>query len=136
MAGNIVTGNGDQGEHRRFTYTPLEGPDGQERLTNTEAERLVSEIRDWAGQFQHESPDAFALCDAMGDLQRLFVRASTEIDEALLRLKLMTLQPRQADEHLGIARKYLNRWQDRGGRCGNANLHHDARRAHRGQRDA
>ena len=114
--------NGAPGEPRPFSYTPLEGLDGCERLTNTEATRVTSEIVTWASQFRNESSDAFVLCDAMRDIERLFVQVWSEIDEALWRLRLMEMQPADAAEHLAVARRYLNRWQDRGGRCGNATI--------------
>ena len=103
-----------------LAYTPVPHSGGG-KLTNTEARRLVSEIRNWAEQFNHD--DAKKLVAAMNDMDRLFIRVWTEIDESLMRLSFIgTLPDERAEEHRQIARKYLNRWQDRGGHCGNAGV--------------
>lgn len=91
-----------------------------DKVTNTEARRLVAEVHKWASQFHHE--DVKSLCAAMDDMDKALIRVSTEIDESLSRLHLMAHQKdlQKADEHRKIAMEYLNRWQDRGGRAGNA----------------
>lgn len=88
------------------------------KVTNTEAKKLVREVRAWAEQIQHD--DARALCDAMDDMEKLFVRVWTEIDESLQLLSAMNGNPERDAKHLAAALKLLNRWQDRGGRIGNA----------------
>ena len=83
------------------------------RLTNREARQLVCEIRTWARQF--DAPDASALVGAMDDMERLLVRAWTEIDESLLRLKLAdaSKESGRASELRNEAVGYLSRWNDR-----------------------
>lgn len=87
------------------------------KVTNTEAMKLVSEVRKWAAQFEHD--DAKALCGAMDDMKKLFIRVWTEIDESLLSLSAMNGKPEMDAKHLADAMGCLNRWQDRGGRIGN-----------------
>ena len=91
------------------------------KVTNTEAQALVSKLRRWSCQFNH--PEANELSTALKDVERCFDSVCTEIDEALTRLMLMKSDPERADEHLQIALEYLHRWQDRGGRMGNAAIH-------------
>lgn len=90
-----------------------------ERLTNTEARQLVDNLAAWAAQFDH--PEAVKLASSLSDVKRLFIRVSTEIDEALTRLSLMEdANSEQAREHQHVAMGYLHRWQDRRERIGNA----------------
>lgn len=80
-------------------------------LSNREARRLVNEVRGWAGQFN--APDALALVSAMDDMERLFIRAWTEISEALLCLDLADSPyrtPEKAAEMRANAVGYLRRW--------------------------
>lgn len=90
-----------------------------ERTTNTEARRLVDEVRFWAGQFN--APDAKALVRAMGDMERLLVSAWTEVDEALCQLHMANHEQstQNAEKRRATAMEYLHKWQDRGGRMGN-----------------
>lgn len=84
MSDSLTMANGRPGAPRPFSYTPLENLDGSERLTNTEATRLMREVMAWASQFKNENSDAFVLCDAMRDMERrLLTRVGTEIDESL-----------------------------------------------------
>ncbi|MDR3005233.1 MAG: hypothetical protein LBV14_13485 [Acidovorax sp.] len=80
-------------------------------MSNREARRLVNEVRGWAGQFN--APDALALVSAMDDMERLFIRAWTEISEALLCLDLADSPyrtPEKAAEMRANAVGYLRRW--------------------------
>lgn len=89
-----------------------------DKVTNTEAQKLLRELRDWVRQYHHEDAEAFK--DAIDDLESLFCRVWTEIDESLVRLKRIAHQASPTDqEHLDAALHYLNRWQDRGGKVGN-----------------
>lgn len=84
-------------------------------LTNREARRLVNEVRSWAGQFN--APDALALVSAMDDMERLLVRAWTEISEAVLCLDLANSPnrtPERAAEMRANAMSYLMRWNQGG----------------------
>lgn len=83
-------------------------------LTNREARRLVNEVRDWARQF--DAPDALALVFAMDDMERLFIRAWTEINESLLSLSLAdsAKTPERAAEFRANAVSYLRRWNTGG----------------------
>lgn len=83
-------------------------------LTNREARRLVDEVRTWARQFN--APDALALVAAMDDMERLFIRAWTEIDESLLCLSLAesAKTPERAAEFRANAVSYLCRWNTGG----------------------
>jgi len=78
--------------------------------TNREARRLVNEVRVWAQKF--DAPDARALAAAMDDMERLFVRVWTEIDESLLCLSLAEASkcPERAAELRAQAAEYLKRW--------------------------
>lgn len=93
-----------------------------DKVTNTEARKLIEELQAWAAQFHH--PEALKLQDSLRDLERLFTTVWTEIDEALWMLGLaQTIEaskPEQAREYRETAMSYLHRWQDRGGRVGNA----------------
>lgn len=84
-------------------------------LTNREARRLVNEVRTWARQFN--APDALALVDAMDGMERLLVRAWTEIDESLLRLSLVKTSTTQerSDQLRTDAMSHLSRWNNGGG---------------------
>lgn len=80
-------------------------------VTNCEARRLVNEVRNWARQFN--APDALALVSAMDDMEHLFIRAWTEISEALLCLDLADSPrrtPERAAEMRANAVAYLRRW--------------------------
>lgn len=81
-------------------------------LTNTEARRLVNEVRSWAQQFDAE--DAKALVQAMDGMERLLVRVWTEIDESLLCLSSAesSNHPERAAELRARAIGYLNRWRN------------------------
>jgi hypothetical protein len=84
-------------------------------LTNREARRLVNEVRSWAQQFN--APDALALVSAMDDMERLFIRAWTEISEAILCLDLAnspSRTPESAAEMRANAMSYLMRWNTGG----------------------
>ena len=111
--------------HLAFSHEPLGNPgEPGSKLTDREMDRLIGKLRAWVRQFNH--PEALELKSAFDDLERLRVCVWTEIDESLLRLHSMQarmeresrLQERDR-EQLGVVFKYLNRWQDRGGRCGN-----------------
>ena len=111
--------------HIAFQHEPLGNSlDVGAKLTDREMNRLIGKLRSWVQQFNH--PEAVELKSAFDDLERLRVCVWTEIDESLLRLHSMQarmeresrLQERDR-EQLGVVFKYLNRWQDRGGRCGN-----------------
>ncbi len=95
-----------------------------EKVTSTQARNLVADLRAWAAQFHH--PEALKLQEALGDLDRLFTTVGTEIDEALCMLSLadavQARDPEQARVYRDNAMSYLYRWQDRGGRLGNAVL--------------
>lgn len=84
-------------------------------LTNREARRLVNEVRTWARQFN--APDALALVDAMDGMERLLLRAWTEIDESLLCLSLVkTATTQQRSDQLRTdAMNHLSRWNNGGG---------------------
>lgn len=88
-------------------------------VTNTQAELLISELREWLVQFS--APEAFALLDAVRDIERLFSKVWTEIDEALVLLRMADRDESlgDAEKHRAVAMKLLHRWQDRGGRIGN-----------------
>lgn len=106
-------------DSRPLKFTPIGETWRGEKVTTTEASRLVREVREWAEQF--DNPDAHKLVEAMKGFDRLFATVWTEIDESLVRLSLAKHchDAEKAAEHLSIAMKYLNRWQDRGGRIGN-----------------
>ena len=99
-----------------LTYTRVGESWNGSKVTNTEAKKLVSELRDWAAQFNH--PDAVQLGYALQDIEKLFSCVWTEIDESLTQLSVMPHSD-HPEKNLGFALKYLNRWQDRGGRIGN-----------------
>lgn len=126
MSGIVIHGAGQPAEgHLTFQHAPLGNPgEPGSKLTDREMDRLIGKLRAWVTQFDH--PEALELKSAFDDLERLRVCVWTEIDESLCRLHLMAsrmaregrLQEQDRD-HLGAAFEYLNRWQDRGGRCGN-----------------
>ena len=126
MSGIVIHGAGQPAEgHLTFQHAPLGNPgEPGSKLTDREMDRLIGKLRAWVQQFNH--PEALELKSAFDDLERLRVRVWTEIDESLLWLHSMQarmeresrLQERDR-EQLGVVFKYLNRWQDRGGRCGN-----------------
>lgn len=106
---------------RSLEFTPIQ-PWTPPKMTNTEARRIVGELQGWVAQFNH--PDARKLGDALDDVERLFVRVWTEIDEALSQLsdadrlesKGRHVEAMKARE---VAMGYMHRWQDRGGKIGN-----------------
>lgn len=111
--------------HLAFSHEPLGNScEPGSKLTDREMRRLIGNLQAWVQQFNH--PEALELQSAFEDLERLRVRVWTEIDESLLWLHSMQdcmeregrLQERDR-ERLGVVFKYLNRWQDRSGRCGN-----------------
>ena len=85
------------------------------QTTNTEARRLVDEVRSWAGQFN--APDAKALVRAMDDMERLLVSAWTAL--CLLHMANRDQSTQSADKRRATAMAYLHKWQDRGSRMGN-----------------
>lgn len=89
-----------------------------DKQTNTEAMRLLAELQSWASQFKHD--EGKKLGQALGEVEQLFQRVWTEIDESLVRMKLADVDRAGAADHRAAARRYLNRWQDREGRVGNA----------------
>jgi hypothetical protein len=112
--------------HLAFSHAPLSRPgEPGSKLTDREMDRLIGKLRAWILQFDH--PEALALRSAFDDLEAMRVRVWTEIDESLVWLhshqssmeREGRLQERDR-ERLAVVFKYLNRWQDRGGRCGNA----------------
>ena len=104
------------GFQKRYAM-PAESLD--DRMTSTEARTLVDDLKAWVRQFDH--PEALKLESSLNDVKRLFVRVNTEIDEALARLsRIENAPPEQAKAHLEVAVSLLHRWQDRGGRIGNA----------------
>ena len=93
-----------------------------DKVTNTEATKLLAELQEWAAQYHHQDAQSFK--DALGDLERLFTTVWTEIDESLQRLSLSKSHIgkgniEDAFRYIGDANTMLNRWQDRGGRIGN-----------------
>ena len=111
--------------HIAFSHEPLgRSSEPGSKLTDREMRRLIGNLQAWVRQFNH--PEALELQSAFDDLERLRARVWTEIDESLLWLHSLQsrmeresrLQERDR-EQLGVVFKYLNRWQDRGGRCGN-----------------
>lgn len=107
--------------YRPLAYTPLGHwwLDGG-KSTNTEAKRLVSELRDWAQSNDH--PDAVKLDAALGDVERLFQSVWTVVDESLCQLRHAQLSPTAAAESIEKAMRMMHRWQDRNGRIGNASF--------------
>lgn len=99
--------------HQRLTPSWQGG-----KMTNTEARRIVADLRGWARQFNHE--DARNLDAALEDIEALFVCVWTEIDESLTRILLAGEDHADREKHIAVALSYLHRWQDRGGRVGNA----------------
>jgi len=106
------------------------------KVTNTEAREIVRILKDWADK---DLPNN-SIYGAAKDLEALFVRVWTEIDEALCALSSFkrVLEKRAPDvlvarpedscyvyedgrrvTGLDTAMLYLNRWQDRGGAMGN-----------------
>lgn len=111
--------------HIAFQHEPLGNSWEGAKMTDREMDRLIGKLRSWVLQFNH--PEALELQGAFDDLERLRVRVWTEIDESLLQLhSLRSRMEREARlqevdrEQLGHVFRHLNRWQDRGGRCGNA----------------
>lgn len=111
--------------HLAFQHDPLGNSwEAGVKMTDREMDRLIGKLRAWVQQFNH--PEALELKSAFDDLEKLRMRVWTEIDESLFRLHSLhsrmeregRLQERDR-EQLGVAFKLLNRWQDRGGRCGN-----------------
>ena len=84
-----------------------------DKVTHTEAIKLVKNMQGWAGQFNHR--EALALQDAMDDLEILFMRVWTEIDQSLTRIKSMRPTAKADKEHRDAAMHYLERWQDHDG---------------------
>lgn len=120
MAGEIIA-TGEGANYRGLDFTPIR-PWTPPKMTNTEARRIVGELQSWVAQFNH--PDARKLGCALDDVERLFVRVWTEIDEALAQLSLadsLESKGRHADamEAREAAMSYMHRWQDRGGKIGN-----------------
>ena len=111
--------------HIAFQHEPLGNSWEGAKMTDREMDRLIGKLRSWVLQFNH--PEALELQGAFDDLERLRVRVWTEIDESLYYLhshrssmeREGRLQERDR-ERLAVVFMCLNRWQDRGGRCGNA----------------
>jgi len=64
----------------------------------------------------------------MNDLEELMISCWTEVDESLTFLLLAQQhlsrgRTEETAKHVDIARHYLNRWQGREGRCGNASFY-------------
>lgn len=97
----------------KLRYRPIPQNGG----TSNDARYLIGELKTWVNQFEHE--DALTLGNALNDIERLFVRVWTEIDESLSCLSDGKRNPHRLGENLNAAMKYLGRWQDRGGRIGN-----------------
>lgn len=122
----VIQGAAQRAEgHLAFTHAPLGNPgEPGSNLTDREMDRLIGKLRAWVQQFNH--PEALELKSAFDDLEQMRLRVWTEIDESLFWLHSLQsrmeregrLQKRDR-EQLGVVFKYLNRWQDRGGRCGN-----------------
>lgn len=108
--------------HRPLQATPIGETWRGDKVTNTEAQRLLCELRAWVDQFQH--PEAVSLRRSIKDLEKLFSVVWTEIDESLTLLSLAqrvgATDPARAEDYRLTAMGYLHRWQDRGGRMGNA----------------
>ena len=110
--------------HLAFQHVPLGNSWEGAKMSDREMDRLIGKLRSWIQQFNH--PEALELQSAFDDLEKLRLRVWTEIDESLGWLHSLQwrmeregrLQERDR-EQLGVVFKYLNRWQDRGGRCGN-----------------
>ncbi len=110
--------------HIAFQHEPLGELMGGAKMTDREMDRLIGKLRSWVQQFNH--PEAMELKSAFDDLEAMRLQVWTEIDESLCWLHCLQarmeregrLQERDR-EQLGVVFKYLNRWQDRGGRCGN-----------------
>ena len=92
------------------------------KSTNTEARRLVAELLSWSNQFNHS--EGIKLQSALRDVEKLFIRVWTEIDESLLRLILAAESPKNYDVYRAQSLMMLHRWQDRGGAIGNATFRH------------
>ena len=110
--------------HIAFQHDPLGNSWEGAKMTDREMDRLIGKLRAWVQQFNH--PEALELQSAFDDLDKLRVRVWTEIDESLGWLHSLQWRMEREDrlqerdrEQLGVVFKYLNRWQDRGGRCGN-----------------
>lgn len=107
-----------------FQHEPLGNSWEGAKMTDRDMSRLIGRLRSWVLQFNH--PEALELQGAFDDLDRLRSRVWTEIDESLHWLhshrssmeREGRLQERDR-ERLAVVFKHLNRWQDRGGRCGN-----------------
>ncbi|MBN9405817.1 MAG: hypothetical protein J0I00_10385 [Burkholderiales bacterium] len=120
MAGEIIPAR--ENAPRKLAFTPIQ-PWTPPKMTNTEARRLIGELQCWVEQFNH--PDARKLGEALDDVERLFIRVWTEIDEALSQLIHADYLESKGHHAAAIeARKfamdYMHRWQDRGGKIGNA----------------
>lgn len=120
MAQEIIA-TGEGANHRAFAFTPIQQWTPP-KMTNTEARRIVDELQTWVGQFDH--PDARKMGEALRDVERLFVRVWTEIDETLGQLSRADFmdkkgQHAEAAVARAVAMSYLHRWQDRGGKIGN-----------------
>lgn len=111
--------------HIAFEHVPLGNSwETGTKLTDREMDRLIGKLQAWAQQFNH--PEAMELKSAFDDLEKMRLRVWTEIDESLFWLHSLQWRMEREGrlqecdrEQLGVVFKYLNRWQDRGGRCGN-----------------
>lgn len=101
-------------------YIPLGNSWDGSKNTDTEARRLVADLLSWSHQFNHS--EGIKLQSALRDVEKLFSRVWTEIDESLLRLMLAEKYPENSSDHRAQALMMLHRWQDRGGVVGNATL--------------
>jgi hypothetical protein len=122
----VIQGAAQRAEgHVAFSHVPLGSQcEPATKLTHREMGRLIRNLQSWVQQFDH--PEALELASAFDDLEKLRVRVWTEIDESLFWLHClqgrMEREGRLQEldrEQMGVAFKFLNRWQDRGGRCGN-----------------
>lgn len=111
--------------HLAFSHAPLGNSwEPGSKLTDREMNRLIGKLQAWVRQFDH--PEALELKSAFDDLEKLRLRVWTEIDESLFWLHCLQSRMEKDGrlqeldrEQIEIVFGYLNRWQDRGGRCGN-----------------
>lgn len=111
--------------HISFQHDPLGNSwEAGTKLTNHEMARLIGNLQAWVRQFDHA--EAKVLQSAFDDLDKLRTRVWTEIDESLFWLHClqgrMEREGRLQEldrEQMGVVFGFLNRWQDRDGRCGN-----------------
>lgn len=89
------------------------------------AEIILSDLQKWANKQPFERETKVALINALHEVLDLLTTGTTEVDESLAALGRGLRSMRDGDQGeaetaVNVARKYLNRWQGRGGRVGNA----------------